>query len=149
MLGFCSHFGDLDDPGYLVRWPKSITVSSALFKIYRGNFRLWLQRSTFNCDSTFQQWFVISASNTQSQFSTSNYNCNFKCDNNSQPWFNFSTLNCDCNFQPKFVFWTLNCKSNFQPRFDNSTFLTVIATFNRDLHFQRLWFQLQFIIEIH
>ena len=74
----------------------------------------------FDCDyniqlSTAIQLFVISASTTQSLFSTLNCGCNF------QPRFSFSTLSCDSNFQPRFSFSTLKCDSNFQPRFSFST----------------------------
>ena len=86
-------------------------------KFTGGNFRLRLQRSTFKRNSTFQQRFVISASNTQLLF---------------------STLNCDCSFQPQFSFSTLNSTAiqlfNAQMRLQLST---AIPTFNRDWTFQR------------
>ena len=107
----------------------------------------------FNCDcdvqlSTAIQLFVISASTTQSLFSTLN------CGSNFQPRFSFQrsaaiptfnrdsvfqrssaiptfnhdsvfqlssanvTFNCDWNSQPRFNFSTLKCDCNFQPRFD-------------------------------
>ena len=65
--------------------------------------------------STAIQLFVISASTTQSLFSTLN------CGSNFQPRFSFSTLSCDSNFQPRSRFSTLSCDSNFQPRFSFST----------------------------
>ena len=112
----------------LVRWPRGIMGFNRVFWNFQGNFRLQLQRSTSNRDSTFQHRFVISASTAQSLFSTLN------CDWNFQPRFRFSTLNCDSNFQPRFRFATLNCDSNSQLRLQLST---AIATLNRDSHFQR------------
>ena len=95
----------------------------------------------FDCDcnvqlSTAIQLFVISASTTQSLFSTLNCGSNFqprfsfstlKCDSNFQPRFSFSTLKCDSNFQPRFSFSTLKCECNFQLRLE---LLTAIQLFN-------------------
>ena len=110
----------------------------------------------FGCDCNFQlstaiQLFVISASTTQSLFSTLNCGSNFQpqfsfstlsCDSNAQlrfqlstaiQFFNaqvrlqlstaiqFSTLKCDSNFQPRFSFSTLKCDCNFQLRLELST----------------------------
>ena len=80
------------------------------------NFQLWLQFSTaiamFNCDCNVQLRLQFSTAittfncdcNVQLRFqfstviATLNCNCNSQLWFNSQPWFNFSTLNCDSNF---------------------------------------------------
>ena len=93
-----------------------------------------LQGEFFDCDcnvqlSTAIQLFVISASTTQSLFSTLN------CGSNFQPRFSFSTLSCDSNFQPRFSFSTLKCDCNFQLRLQLSS---AIQLFNAqcDCNFQ-------------
>ena len=143
-----------------------VAVSRALFEITKGKFQPRLQRSTFNCDSTVQQRFVISASknsiailNAQLRFQLSTvilfFNSQLRffqprfdfstltCDSKFQPRFDFSTLNCDSNFQPRFDFSTLNCDCNFQPRFGFSTLncdsfqrSTAIGLFNAQLRFE-------------
>ena len=119
----------------------------------------------FDCDcnvqlSTAIQLFVISASTTQSLFSTLNCGSNFQprfsfstlsCDSKFQPRSRFSTLSCDSNFHPRSRFSTLSCDSNFQPRFSFSKcdcnfqlrlqlssairFFNAIPTFNHDSTF--------------
>ena len=107
----------------LVWWPRGIMAFMRAFRNLQGKF------STAIAMFNFQPRFVVSASTTESLFSTLNCDWNFqprfgfsmlKCDSNFQPRFSFSMLNCDSNFQPRLSFSMLKCDCNFQPRFNFS-----------------------------
>ena len=138
----------------LLRWPRGIMGFRRAFRNLQGKI------FDYDCNvqlSTTIQLFVISASTTQSLFSTLNCGSNFQprfsfstlsCDSNFQPRSRFSTLSCDSNFQPRSRFSTLSCDSNFQPRFSFSTLKcdcnfqlrlqlsSAIQLFNAQLRFQ-------------
>ena len=108
----------------LLRWPRGIMGFTRAFRNLQGKF------FDYDCNvqlSTAIQLFVISASTTQSLFSTLN------CGSNFQPRFSFSTLSCDSNFQPRFSFSTLKCDCNFQLRLQLSS---AIQLFNAQVRLQ-------------
>ena len=80
--------------------------------------------STFNCNWTFQQRFVISASNS---------NRHFQC------LTTISTFNRDSVFQCSTAIATFNRDLNFHPRFQLSTTIWLFNT--------QLWFQLGFAFQ--
>ena len=120
-------------------WPRGIMGFTRSFRNLQGKF------FDYDCNvqlSTAIQLFVISASTTQSLFSTLN------CGSNFQPRSRFSTLSCDSNFQPRFSFSTLKWDCNFQLRLQLSSGIqlfnaqvrlqlsTTIRLFNAQLRFQ-------------